>query len=290
MSSRVRVAARWVVIPPFQEDAAWRHAVAKAVAAAGLHLHDLDTSPHGLPLNDSDIIVLTSDAHQVIKAGVPPEAVAVLMDSGLRHAAEENPDALPQHIQMLTTLVGRISLLPPERVFRRNDFASGPVEILKGVWLQPPAGAPEPPSYRLRALAEAVTLLDPAQPHATWSPALFNYDSRLSPGGAPGELDLTGRPRFLITGPYIVMPAGRWRVVYRLTFDAAGSRFRFRADWGSATDFVSEEFTPGQAGVFELSQEYDWNGTDPCELRVILFEGVFDGEMTFSGAQVSRVG
>lgn len=292
MSLSSSSAARWIVIPPFLHDASWRLAVAEAVEMAGLRLHDLEAAPENLPLDDRNAVIITVDAYQAVAAGVLPENVAGLMTgTGIRLDPNDNPDLLPSNIQVFTALVGRIGDLPPERVFRSDDFAAGALEIFPGLKLERPSRPPETAlSPRLKAVTEAVALLDPGHPQATWAPPLFNYDSRLVPGGGPGQLDLTGRPRFMITGPYIVMPAGRWRAAYQLTFDEKGSRPRFRTDWGGAEDYVSEEFSPGRPGVFEIVQEYNWIEPGPCELRIIVLEGVFDGQMTFSGAEITRVG
>ena len=284
--------ARWIVVPPFRHDAAWRAAVASAVAEAGLRLHDLDADPQHAPLGDPKAVILTADANQPLAAGIPPEALAGLIAGpGMRLDGDEAPDALPRHVAVYTELMGRIDLLPAHRLFRNGDFASGAVEIFPGLRLHRPAIAPSTPlSPRLQALTEAVALLDPASPKAVWAPDLFNYDSRIVPGGTRGQLDLTGRPRFMITGPYITMPPGRWRATYRLTFDAKGSRPRFRVDWGGQNDFLSEEFVPGRPGVFEIVQDYVWTERSPSELRVVLMEGVFDGRMTFSAVEIERIG
>ena len=283
--------ARWIVIPPFRHDIIWREAIAAAIAQASLKLHDLDAFPGVAPPTDSRTVVVTADARQAIAAGVEAGAVAGLITgSGMRLYGDEAPDALPPHTTIVTALMGAIALLPAHRVFRYNDFAAGPLEILPGLALhRPPRTGESALSPRIQTLLRATALLDPAERKATWAPDLFNYDSRLAPGGASGQLDLTGRPRFLITGPYITMPSGRWRATYQLTFDAKGSRPRFRIDWGSQTDYISKEFVPGRAGVFEIIQEYVWIEPAPCELRVVVLEGVFDGRMTFSGAEIARV-
>lgn len=288
MSRAASATARWIVVPPIQYQAVWRSAVAKAVEAAGLRLHDLDAAPETAPFNDPNVVILTSDANQVVLAGAPVDAVAGLMaDSGIRIG---HGDEAPHDLQAVTALLGRIGLLPPERIFRSDDFNAGPVEILKGVKLQRPGlPAQTPLSARAKAVIDAVALLDPAQPRAIWAPELFNYDSRTAPGGTQGQLDLTGRPRFLITGPYIVMPAGRYRTTYQLSFDEKGSRPRFRVDWGGIEDYASEEFVPGRPGAFKITQEYLWAEAAPCELRIIVMEGVFEGRMTFSGAEIVRI-
>lgn len=283
--------ASWVVVPPFYDDAAWRAAVVEAAQTSGRRVHDLDIAPDAAPVSDPRTVILTADAAQAVQAGAPAEAIAGLMTGpGIRVDPGEDPDALPQHIRVLTSQIGQIGLLRPDRIFRRQDFAAGPVEIVPGLTVRSPTIPAEPQlSARLLAVTTAVELLDPARPRATWAPDLFNYNSRFVSGRTRGDLDLTGRPRCLLAGPYIVLPAGRWRATYRLTFDERASRVRFRVDWGGVEDFLSEEFVPGRPGVFEISQEYDWVEAGPAEVRIIVLEGVFDGRMTFSGALIERV-
>lgn len=292
MRAVVAKTASWIVIPPFHHDAVWRTAVVEAAQAAGRRVHDFDAMPTGAPTQDPDVIILTADAAIPIQAGAPAEMIAgLLVNPGIRLDLDEDPDALPQHIRALTGLIAQIGLLPPERIFRRRDFASGAVEILPGFTLNSPTAPTSPPaSPRLKAVASAVELLDPAHPQATWAPDLFNYNSRIVSGGSQGDLDLTGRSRCLIAGPYIVLPAGRWRATYRLTFDERGSQIRFRVDWGGVEAFLTEEFVPGRPGIFEITQEFDWAEPGPSELRLILLEGVFDGQVTFSGARIERIG
>lgn len=291
MSRTSSSTARWVVIPPILQQAACRVAVAKAVEAAGLRLHDLDASPDNPPFNESSVVILTSDASLAVQAGVAADAVAgLLVGYGVRNLPEGSPDELPQDIKAATALIGRIGLLPAERIFRSEDFASGPVEILRGLQISLPAvSASSSLSPHAKALRQAVAMLDPAHPRAIWAPELFSRNSRLISGGASSQFDLTGRPRFLISGPYIVMPAGRWRATYQLTFDQRGSRPRFRVDWGGVEDYVADEFVPGRAGVFQISQEYQWDEPGPAELRIMVMEGVFEGCMTFSGAEIVRI-
>jgi hypothetical protein len=291
MSAAVLKTASWVVVPPFYDDAVWRAAVVQAAHAAGRRVHDLDAAPDAAPISDPRTVILTSDAAQPIQAGAPAEAIAGLMTGqGIRLDPHEDPDTLPQHIRALTGQIGQIDLLRPDRVFRRKDFTAGAVEIVPGLALRAPENQSNPLlSPRLLAVTNAVELLDPAHPQATWAPDLFNYNSRIVSGGTRGDLDLTGRPRCLLAGPYIVLPAGRWRATYRLTFDERASRVRFRVDWGGVEDFLSEEFVPGRPGVFEISQEYDWVEPGPAEIRIIVLEGVFDGRMTFGGARVERI-
>ena len=292
MKTPAPATASWVVVPPFHNDAAWRAAIIEAAQAAGRHIHDLDATPEDAPTNAPDVIILTSDVSRPLQAGAPAEMIAgLLTEPGIRLDPHEDPEALPQYIRLLTEQIARLGQLPANRIFRRQDFAGGAAEILPGFMLALPKATSKPLlTPRLKAVTDAVALLDPTRPQATWAPDLFNYNSRIVAGGSRGELDLTGRPRCLLAGPYIVLPAGRWRATYRLTFDETGSRLRIRVDWGGVEQFLSEEFVPGRPGVFEITQEYDWLEPGPAEIRLILLEGVFDGRMTFSGAEIERIG
>ena len=284
--------ARWIVVPPFRNDLIWREAVCRAAVGSGWRPHDFDLDPTNAPLDDPQAILLTADVQKALDAGASGETIsAIISNPGIRFPEVDTAGAAHPHAAWLTDLMAKVSLLPSERIFRAADFTSGPVEVLAGVPIDapPPSVGHETLSAHLNALTTAVALLDPAIPNARWEPDVFNYDSRSIPGGTRGELDLTGRPRFLISGPYITLPPGRWRAAYRLTFDQAGSRPRFRVDWGSQADYVSEEFVPNQAGVFEIVQDYVWKENAPAELRIIVLEGVFDGRLTFSGAEISRV-
>jgi hypothetical protein len=291
MKTPAPATASWVVVPPFHHDAAWRASVIEAVRAAGRRAYDYEIAPVGAPVHDPEVVIITADATQPIMAGAPAEAIAgLIVGVGVRLDPGEDPDALPHHIRALTAQIAQMGLLPPERLYRRGDFAAGAIEILPGIMLQPPAaGAELPPSPRRRALADAVALLDPATPQAFWAPDLFLYESRLTPGGGPGDLDLTGRPRHLVCGPSIALPAGRWRATYRLTFDQSGGQLPFRLGWGRFEELESEDFVPGRPGVFEIVQEFIWTETAPAEIRISQLGGAFDGRMTFSGVKVSRV-
>ena len=283
------VGARWIVVPPFRGDAAWRAAAAEAASRAGFQVYDAESMADGFPIHDRQAVIIAADAAIAFASGAPGENIRLIISG----PGAANPQTLSEtgpQVAPITNLMARAALAPPDRIFRYPDFSGGPLNIFEDIPMHAPAPEPDlPMTDYLAALTEAVQLLDPATPAAKWRPALFNYDSRRAPDGAAGELDLTGRPRFMITGPYITLPPGNWRAVYRLTFDEPGSRARFRLDWGSQTEYLSEEFTPGRAGVFEIAQDYVWNEAAPAELRVVALEGIFDGRMTFHGADVSRI-
>lgn len=284
--------ARWIVIPPFRNDLIWRRVVHNAIVDSGWRSHDYDADAVDAPLSDPRTILLTSDVQKAFDAGATKDTVVVIIsEPGIRLPDVDMLDAPHPHVASLTDLMAKACRLPADRIFHSSDFADDPVEILDGVHI------PKTPSpvenitlpTRLTALNTAVAVLDPTIARARWEPDVFNYDCRSIPGGTRGELDLTGRPRFLISGPYITLPPGRWRAVYQLAFDQAGSRPRFRLDWGSQATYASYDFVPGRAGAFEITQDYLWTENAPAELRIVVLEGVFHGRMNFSGAEIIRV-
>ena len=284
--------ARWVVIPPFHNDFAWRRIISQAVVTAGQRIFDYDAAPATAPLLDPQTVLITADVQKALHAGATAETMAVIISGrGIRLPDEYTRDGPHPHVAFLTDLMAKCHLLPEDRVFRAFEFSEQPVQILESIWLnnslKPEKNIQLPP--HLLALNEAVSVLDPQVTRAEWRPSLFNYDSRPADDGVAGDLDLTGRPRFLISGPYITLPPARWRAIYRLEFDAAGSRSRFRLDWGMHDKYLSQDFAPGRAGVFQITHECVCPQSAPVELRVVLLEGVFHGRMRFHGATVIRV-
>lgn len=122
----------------------------------------------------------------------------------------------------------------------------------------------------------------------TWSPEIFSYDVKcvdLARSGQP--FDITGKPRFLISGPYVIMPAGIWKAKITLGFDDGASRSRFRIDWGEVESYQSQEIYPGRPGYFEIVMSHQWVDAAPAEVRLVQLEGVFDGHVTFGGVEIT---
>ncbi|WP_295240686.1 hypothetical protein [uncultured Brevundimonas sp.] len=122
----------------------------------------------------------------------------------------------------------------------------------------------------------------------TWSPEIFSYDVKcvdLARSGQP--FDITGKPRFLISGPYVTMPTGFWKAKIMLGFDDGASRSRFRIDWGEVESYQSQEFYPGRPGHFEIVMSHQWFDAAPAEVRLVQLEGVFDGHVTFGGVEIT---
>jgi len=277
--------AWWIILPNVRARAAWISAIRSSTDAKGLRLVDWDQAPDRSALAHADVVAVTRRPEAAVAAGSTPDRTTVLLGSsapdfdsfppgGDRHALLAQATLPMAQAQAASALV---------RITER-DLTSGSVELAPGLHVEPPTVSPSSP------LARGLQLFGPADVRTTWGPEFFAYDERNTElATTTGEIDITGRPRFLIYGPYIVLPPGRWKAIFRLSFDQTGAQRRFRLDWGAQKTFDSEEFTPGRAGLYEIEMDYVWTEPAPAEFRIVSLEGVFDGRMTFGGVQVSRV-
>lgn len=101
-------------------------------------------------------------------------------------------------------------------------------------------------------------------------------------------IDLTGRPRFLVFGPYIAMPIGRWTARARFSINEEGIGRQFRLDWGTQSEWSEQMFKTDRPGIFEMELTYEWKAPAPSEIRMVIMEGCFSGEAAFMGAEIRR--
>lgn len=124
-----------------------------------------------------------------------------------------------------------------------------------------------------------------------WPPESFRYDMRESElRERVNKMDVAGRMRHLVWGPYVVLPAGCWRARVRLAFDQWSCRQEFYFEFGSAKDFVRQAFTPGREGLYEIIADATWSRPVKAEARVVMIESSVGGMFEFLGASVEFCG
>ena len=285
--------ARWIVLTPSADDAAWRAAIADAARAANLRFVDARTP--GEDWGDPGNIFVTEDAD--VALGADPSAIVAIMPQ-----PETAPDAVaevhgvepPSDIWHASLMLARAAALAEGyAIVTAADLARRPARIrLFGVLdISPPASTGE--ASRRVAVAAAFGLYRNGgaigSEEASWSERLFLYDDKAARNwAAPGQLDITGRPRILVYGPYFALPPGAWKLRVRFATDHEAGRREYRLDWGTPTDFSSTPIRLHQGGVYEVEIEHIWGRSEPAELRLVLMEGVIDGRLDFLGAGVSR--
>lgn len=108
-------------------------------------------------------------------------------------------------------------------------------------------------------------------------------------GPCPESIDLTGRRRILVFGPYVELDPGRWRLTaeFSLTREAAANPLQVEICEDTEVK-VAKLIQPSEAGRYRVALECDLTG-GRVELRVWLPSPAFDGEMRFSGALVEAL-
>lgn len=279
----------WLIIPPCADRDDWVALITAQATDAGFTVInsavDANTAASGKTLT------LSPNPEEARKAGVQAKDVAVLLSTNgpLSAKLDSDNDPAPRHaaVKSASDLIRRGYALYPDRVFKAEDFAATTVEPFPGLSLLGPTSPPT--SNRNRALKEALSIY--AADHAFWGSEVFDINAKdVRHNKEEAVLDLTGRPRFLVFGPYIVMPAGRWKAVARIGFSAPTTRHQYRVDWGAQDTYTSHHFRPEREGVFQVEIEYEWDKPSASEFRLLLLEGAFDGEVTFFGVEIVRVG
>lgn len=120
-----------------------------------------------------------------------------------------------------------------------------------------------------------------------WPPERFRYDMREAERrDALHRMDVAGRARHLVWGPYVVLPGGRWQATARLTFDRWSCRHKYYLEFGAVADFVRYEFSPGREGVFDFVAEHSWEQGAKTELRIVMIESSLGGIFDFQGVEL----
>ena len=289
----------WIVLTPSADDDAWKAAIRMAVETAGLVLRDADDQTPASSDDPEREVWLTSDCHVVESLGRRPTAVLI-------PRPETSPEAIgerlgifpPQSVTHASLLLARAVAQDARRtrIITARDIAAArgqPIVLTEGLSVVPPAPRPVDPVRP--AVQVALEFFAAGTPvpglQVVWSERIFRYDQRAARLAQHiGDLDITGRPRILVYGPYLAMPPGRWQARIRFLVNATAAGKEFRLDWGSPSDFATLLMTPPHSGVFEVDLEHDWPAVDLGEIRLWLMEGAFDGVLHFQGANVTFLG
>ncbi|WP_428153200.1 hypothetical protein [Brevundimonas sp.] len=126
----------------------------------------------------------------------------------------------------------------------------------------------------------------------SWSPADFSIDPRHEYADTSTDIriDLTGRARCLVHGPYVALPKGIWRATVRFSVDASACRHQLRFEWGPLAHFASFETSPGKPGHFTAQITHSFQEAGLCELRLILPESSLAGFLTLQGVDIEMIG
>lgn len=130
----------------------------------------------------------------------------------------------------------------------------------------------------------------PSGPSSLW----WGRDVFLSEEGegdcCPVIVDVTGRSRHLIYGPYLPLAAGRWRATAFLDLCADAAKRMLAVELGVYPHFTAVDLRRGVAGRHVVTIEHMMVGEGLAELRLWLKKPAFHGQVRFHGAVLARVG
>lgn len=111
-----------------------------------------------------------------------------------------------------------------------------------------------------------------------WTPDLF-----LTENSQPlaGPIDITGPRRFLVTGPYIPLPPGRWTADVPLGFAGLGGGMDFAIDVHAGGQLAVTTINAVDDGVAHASLPFVIEPTNDIavEVRVVNVQAAFDGRI-----------
>ena len=285
--------AFWLILTPSVDHQGWLEAARTAANLAGWLL--ISEHEDGAVDDGRLRLIVTDDAQHALAAGAGRIAAIVAEpESAPSAVAELHGLVAPESNWHASVLLARaLSLAPDHRVVTAAELAARPREIVlfDALKLTPPVSRAEYSKDPMLAAAFKLYRDVAADQHDViqWAEPLFSYCPKGSRDAASqGMLDITGRPRMLVHGPYLSMPTGLWRACIRFGVDQEAAKHQYRLDWGTRTATISEYVTPGKAGLYELSLDFDWTDVDVAEIRLILLEGSFTGALLFQGITVSR--
>lgn len=121
-----------------------------------------------------------------------------------------------------------------------------------------------------------------------WSPSLYKQPIREDYG--LDVIDLTGRTRTIIQGPYIPLPPGVWRMTadFEIVTPPEGGQFLFA--WGAAGHMTEWSGFLPRSGRYQLQLESKWLTIAPAEFNVALLNPMFCGQLEMLGTVVEKIG
>jgi len=128
-------------------------------------------------------------------------------------------------------------------------------------------------------------------PSITWERELFFLGDR--PGErATGSIDVTGRARRVLDGPYIMLPPGSWSLSLQLRFSRETTEHDFLLEVIADRQVASRTIRPQAEGAFEVNLPFSLEATTdhPIAIRLSTQRAAFDGTVAVVGARLTTDG
>jgi hypothetical protein len=119
-----------------------------------------------------------------------------------------------------------------------------------------------------------------------WDRELF-FDERHHPGS--NVIEITGRSRYLIVGPYIKLPPGGWTAEVVLGFSPEATDMNFIVDVFAGSQLGTASINPLKGGIFQVTLNFvvEPSNDKLLEIRVMNERAAFDGRLALAQARLS---
>lgn len=272
---------------------AWRLALAERAAAAGWRYIDV---PVGRPpeAGAGERVVFVTESPKVFEEFPLDRTVVVYWTP---EDTIELLRAMDPTIRTLQQVVSRASLYfsDADRLIRAG--AKG-VRATDTTTLHPDLGgielatgpAPLQPINADHPLSFYRTLPTKLDAQVSWGTDLFLFPSRSASDGGSPEISLIGKPRVLMYGPYIHMPAGRWRATCPIIADTEGRAMQIEVHWGASEIAGGHPVDICESGRYNLTVEASVVEAKPIELRILASRAALEGKLSVGRVSVERLG
>lgn len=122
-----------------------------------------------------------------------------------------------------------------------------------------------------------------------WPCEVFSYTRGLAPTGGQPKMDLTGRGRILVYGPFQELEPGKWRIEVEFDLDPEGGEIFLRFEWGGGLAFETFRTRCSRAGRYRVAVSNAWSDARAVELRIWVDRATLFGSMEMLGATVRRI-
>lgn len=270
---------------PAANELAWRSLLANAAIAKGWVYRedpvDLSTIDPG-----QQVLVVTSDPELTLNAGIGPWTVLAADPTRAAGLLEER---LGMGNDSLWHIARRGAAA--DGLLRRGGtlFNASDAEIdVQGFGPVSGPTSQEAPVTRGRSGPLTIYTRLPVEPGATasWSPDVYKLPENLLPGLT--SIDLTGRDRLLIQGPYFEITPGTWALTVELEIQAPASGIPLAFEWGYGTDVVRLTETIRRPGLYQVTLEHVWPEANHADFKIMLMQPSFQGELRLVGSTVTR--
>jgi hypothetical protein len=274
---------------PSESEASWRRTLAKAAEEAGWLVMSAD-SPVLPSLGDDpeNVLVFVRSASEIMIGGIQDWIVFDHpMNLGVAAASARRPDLPYYGVQSVSArrlaslLLGDLPAHVEAAAVRIDVPGLGEIERRASEDI--PQTAPTVP---------ALALYDRGLPQigasAEWGSDILSFSAHTVLSDGRIRIDLTGKTRPLIYGPYIELPKGRWKV--KVQFEAEPDEICYLLfDWGVGDDVARCSTTIARAGAYEIDLEHERSTPGAWEIRVWAERGHFSGAINFLSCTIELI-